>query len=422
MKIAIIGSGISGLTCAWKLVSEHQVTLFEANDYLGGHTATVDVSMEGYNYAIDTGFIVYNERTYPQFIALLAELGINGQPTEMSFSVTHQGTGLEYNGHTLNTLFAQRRNLFSLCFYRFLVEIVRFNRQCKKRLSREAFGDETLEDFLLQGKFSNYFAEHYLLPMGAAIWSSSIANMRKFPFTLFLRFFNHHGLLDITNRPQWFVVPGGSREYVRRMLETLVGRMTLHINTPVLMVERQPHQVVIHSALGKQPFDQVIFACHADQALGLLADPTLQEQRILSQLPYQANEVILHTDTDLLPRQRRAWASWNYRLPAKSEQAESQLASVTYNMNILQGLNGRHTFCVTLNPQQPIEPAQVLRRFVYHHPVFNQGSAQAQRQRSLISGVQNTWFCGAYWYSGFHEDGVRSALDVTQALLDMEVS
>ncbi|WON78065.1 NAD(P)/FAD-dependent oxidoreductase [Serratia sp. UGAL515B_01] len=420
MNIAIIGSGISGLTCAWKLAPTHQVTLFEANDYPGGHTATVDVTLEGQHYAIDTGFIVYNERTYPNFIALLDELGISGQPTEMSFSVTHPSSGLEYNGHTLNTLFAQRRNLLNPRFYRFLLEILRFNRQCKKRLSEGSIGTETLNDFLHQNAFSNYFAQHYLLPMGAAIWSSSMADMRQFPLVLFLRFFDHHGLLDITNRPQWFVVPGGSREYIRRMLAVLAGKFTLHLNTPVLRVERHTDHSVVHSSLGEQRFDQIIFACHADQALHLLSDASPLEQQILSQLPYQANEVVLHTDTQLLPRQRRAWASWNYLLPTNDGLAETLRASVTYNMNILQGLQAPHTFCVTLNPQQPVNPTQILRQFTYHHPVFNQASAQAQQQRSLINGQQNTWFCGAYWYHGFHEDGVRSALDVTQALLQAQ--
>ena len=253
--------------------------------------------------------------------------------------------------------------------------------------------------------------------MGAAIWSSSMTDMRQFPLALFLRFFDHHGLLDITNRPQWFVVPGGSREYVRRMLAVLADSLTLHLNMPVLRVERQPQGVILHSSLGQQHFDQVIFACHADQALRLLADASPQEQGVLAQLGYQANEVILHTDTRLLPRQRRAWASWNYRLPASDEHAESQRASVTYNMNILQGLDAPQTFCITLNPQQPIEPALILRQFRYHHPVFNQTTVLAQQQRSLINGQHNTWFCGAYWYNGFHEDGVRSALDITQVLL-----
>ncbi|OVZ91413.1 FAD-dependent oxidoreductase [Yersinia frederiksenii] len=422
MKIAIIGSGISGLTCAWKLAQEHQVTLFEANDYPGGHTATVDVTLEGHNYAIDTGFIVYNERTYPKFIALLAELGIRGQPTEMSFSVTHPRSGLEYNGHTLNTLFAQRRNLLNPRFYRLLTEIMRFNRQCKKNLEDGKITTETVGDFLQREGFSRYFSQHYLLPMGAAIWSSSIADIRQFPLALFLRFFDHHGLLDITNRPQWFVVPGGAREYVRRMLAALSDRLTLHLNTPVQRVERLQGSVVLYSHWGQQHYDQVIFACHADQALRLLADASILEQRILAPLGYQASDVILHTDTQLLPRQRRAWASWNYRLPVHLEGAESQPACVTYNMNILQGLDAPHTFCVTLNPQQPIEPTLVLRQFSYHHPVFNQTSELAQQQRSLINGQCNTWFCGAYWYNGFHEDGVRSALDVTQALLQAKAA
>ncbi|MEQ9900435.1 FAD-dependent oxidoreductase [Pectobacterium punjabense] len=413
MKIAIIGSGISGLTCALRLSERFQVSIFEANDYLGGHTATVDVVQDGIPYAIDTGFIVYNERTYPNFIALLDELGLIGQPTEMSFSVSNPVSGLEYNGHTLNTLFAQRANLFRPAFYRFVAEIARFNRVCKRYL---ASGEHqrcglTLSHLLQQEKFSPFFAQHYLLPMGAAIWSSSLEDMRHFPLSLFLTFFNHHGLLDLVNRPQWMVVPGGSREYVRRIAERIRDRTTIHLQTPVSQVIRDDSGITLHTAEQAYRFDQVIFACHSDQALALLETSTSDERRILGGIRYQPNHVILHTDTQLLPHNHRAWASWNYRLPVDQALSHSR-ASVTYNMNILQGFRSSTTFCVSLNPQQDIDPDKTLHHAVYHHPVFTQQTTEYQQQRERINGHHRSWFCGAYWYNGFHEDGVKSALDV----------
>ncbi|MBS4432030.1 FAD-dependent oxidoreductase [Pectobacterium punjabense] len=413
MKIAIIGSGISGLTCALRLSERFQVSIFEANNYLGGHTATVDVVQDGIPYAIDTGFIVYNERTYPNFIALLDELGLIGQPTEMSFSVSNPVSGLEYNGHTLNTLFAQRANLFRPAFYRFVAEIVRFNRVCKRYL---ASGEHqrcglTLSHLLQQEKFSPFFAQHYLLPMGAAIWSSSLEDMRHFPLSLFLTFFNHHGLLDLVNRPQWMVVPGGSREYVRRIAERIRDRATIHLHTPVSQVIRDDSGITLHTAEQAYRFDQVIFACHSDQALALLETSTSDERRILGGIRYQPNHVILHTDTQLLPHNHRAWASWNYRLPVDQALSHSR-ASVTYNMNILQGFRSSTTFCVSLNPQQDIDPDKTLHHAVYHHPVFTQQTTEYQQQRERINGHHRSWFCGAYWYNGFHEDGVKSALDV----------
>jgi len=421
MKIAIIGSGISGLSCAWMLSRQSPdcaITVFEAARTLGGHTATVDISLDGRDYAIDTGFIVYNSRTYPHFIALLGELGLQGQPTEMSFSVRNPLTGFEYNGHTLNTLFAQRRNVFRPKFWRFLREILRFNALCKQRLHNPNNDEVTLGDLLDQNQFSEFFALHYVLPMGAAIWSSSLNDMANFPLSLFLRFFENHGLLDVANRPQWMVVPGGSREYIRRMQQKLPARVELLTSMPVHSVVRHEAGVTLQTPRGAEHFDQVIFACRSDQALALLGrDATEDEKDILGALPYQSNEVILHTDTRHLPRQKRAWASWNYLLPVQDPAVHQRQASVTYNMNILQGLDSPHTFCVSLNPATPVDESKILFRTHYMHPVLNLSSHCAQLQRGWINGHHRSWFCGAYWYNGFHEDGVNSARDVVQELL-----
>ena len=435
-KVAIVGSGISGLSCAWLLAQRQpdcEITVYESAATLGGHTATQDVVCDGKEYAIDTGFIVYNTRTYPHFIALLKELGIEGQTTEMSFSVRNPVSGLEYNGHSLNSLFAQRRNLFKPQFWRFIVEILRFNKLCKARLLNAHNDEDTLADLLDQNGFTPFFALHYVLPMGAAIWSSSLNDMANFPLSMFLRFFDNHGLLDVANRPQWMVVPGGSREYIRRMHEKLPRSVTLRTHTPVTAITRSTYDVTLHSARGEETYDQVIFACHSDQALAILGDSaTADERAILGSLPYQANDVILHTDTHLLPREKRAWASWNYQLPNSlksstradmrdTSPAHTRRASVTYNMNILQGLDAPHTFCVSLNPLTPIDESKVLFRTTYMHPVLNLESHHAQQQRFRINGQHRTWFCGAYWYNGFHEDGVNSARDVV-AQLDLQLS
>ncbi|QMM51016.1 FAD-dependent oxidoreductase [Enterobacter sp. RHB15-C17] len=413
MNIAIIGSGIAGLTCAWRLAGHHQVTLFEAAPTVGGHTATVDVTTPSGDFSIDTGFIVYNDRTYPRFMGLLGELGISGQKTQMSFSVHNPASGLEYNGHTLSSLFAQRRNLLNPTFWRLLKSIVRFNKLAKQTLIKGTSNNDTLQTFLEQHHFSPYFARHYILPMGAAIWSSSLQEMRRFPLALFLRFFENHGLLDITHRPQWYVVPGGSREYVRALVTQLGTRLTLRTDAPVQKVIRHPNQVDIELADGTHTFDQVIFACHSRQALALLANPSLAEKQILGDIGWQRNEVVLHSDKRWLPVRERAWASWNYRLNDR----EQNSACVTYNMNILQGLpEGAPLFCVTLNPDAPIDERYVWQRFVYEHPQFNPKSWRAQTRRAEINGQQRSWFCGAYWYNGFHEDGVRSALDVVTGI------
>ena len=415
MKIAIIGSGISGLTTAWYLRHKHNITLFEANDYAGGHTATVDVEVDSGQYAIDTGFIVFNDRTYPNFEQLLMELDIQGQASEMSFSVHNDNNGLEYNGHGLSSLFAQKKNLFKPQFFRFLYEITKFNRLAKQTAYENIEQQQTLGDFLQQHDLSDYFTENYILPMGAAIWSSSLADMRNIPLDFFLRFFLNHGLLDIVNRPQWYVIPGGSREYVNRMLVEI--EPLIKLNSPVQQVSRLNDQVYITVNDSVEVFDHVIFACHSDQALALLADSTTNEQQILSAMAYQDNEVVLHTDESILPNEKAAWASWNYHLPLISNDSQQQLPALTYNMNILQGIDAPETFCVTLNQTQDIDPSKILRQFTYAHPVFNRSSIHAQQQRHLINGIENTWFCGAYWYNGFHEDGVRSALDVIEAIV-----
>ncbi|WDG07280.1 NAD(P)/FAD-dependent oxidoreductase [Vibrio campbellii] len=412
-KIAIVGTGISGLTCGYYLHKEHDVTLFEANDYIGGHTATVDVSLNGKEYAIDTGFIVYNDRTYPNFIKMMKEIGIEGLPTQMSFSVRNDGNGLEYNGHTVSTLFAQKRNWANPKFYRFISEILRFNKLAKSFANEKSTDSQTLGEFLDEHDFSPFFTDNYILPMGAAIWSSTLADMRAFPLMFFLRFFLNHGLLDITNRPQWYVIKGGSRSYIGPLTKGFADNIRL--NSPVEKVIRTDNGVGIEVHGETHWFDDVIFACHSDQAMRMLGDISSTEQEILGDMAYQANEVVLHTDIDLLPKRKAAWAAWNYLLDGSQEEQE-RLPSLTYNMNILQHIQSEHTFCVTLNSTKKINSNKILRSFTYHHPVFTTESIAAQQRKDEVQGKQSTWFCGAYWYNGFHEDGVRSALDVVQGL------
>ena len=409
MRIAIIGTGISGLSAAWALHRDHTLTLFEAGDYIGGHTHTVDVEVQGRPYAVDTGFIVFNDWTYPQFIELLDQLQVASRPTQMSFSVRCERSGLEYNGETLNTLFAQRRNLFRPAFYRMIRDILRFNREAPALLEQEQ--DPSLDAYLRAGRYSREFIDHYILPMAAAIWSAEPVLMGQMPARFFVRFFKNHGLLSVRDRPQWRVISGGSRSYV----EVLVAPFREHIrlNCPVEWLRRTPGQIEIKPVGGAvEYFDQVIIATHSDQALRLLADPSAQEREILGALPYQENDVVLHTDTRLLPQRRLAWAAWNYHLPAQPRDR----VAVTYNMNILQGLEAPETFCVTLNRGDAIDPARILYRTTYHHPVFTTAGVQAQARRAEISGVNRTWYCGAYWRNGFHEDGVDSGLAVAREL------
>ncbi len=407
-KFAIIGSGISGLTAAYLLSKKHAVSVFEKSAHIGGHTATVDVELQGRSYAIDTGFIVFNNKTYPNYLALLDEIGVGKQETEMSFSVHNCQTGMEYNGHNLNSLFAQRRNIFSPKFWGLIKEITRFNKLCKQAFLHRAFADDfTLGKFLAEHHFSRFFSEHYILPMGAAIWSSSLEQMEGFQFRFFVQFFHHHGLLNITDRPQWYVIPNGSRSYLAPLTKSFADN--IHLNADIKTITRENDKVQLHFQNGSvEEFDEVVIACHSDQALALLGDASKQEQQVLSAIPYSENSVILHTDIKLLPKRKKAWASWNYQLSTD----RSKPASVTYNMNILQGLDSEHTFCVTLNQKQAIDSRKILREFTYHHPVFSVESLQAQTQRNSICGLRHTHFAGAYWYSGFHEDGVRSGVDV----------
>ncbi|MBK8455379.1 MAG: FAD-dependent oxidoreductase [Thiofilum sp.] len=410
MKIAIIGSGISGLVCAHLLAPQHKVTLFEANDYLGGHTATKTVSLQGQEWNIDTGFIVFNDRTYPNFQKLLHRLGVPYQPTEMSFSVSNEATGLVYNGHSFSTLFAQTRNWFNPRFYSLLSEILAFNKRCKQ-YAAQGIPDLTLGEFLKQQSFSRYFAENYILPMGAAIWSASLGEIEAFPLRFFIQFFNNHGLLNVNDRPQWYTITGGSQAYIPYLLKDRA--VTIRLSTPVQSIQRTEQGVQISSQQGMETFDEVILACHSDQALSLLSDANSLEREVLGAIPYRLNEVVLHHDERLLPAIKKASASWNYHLSG----AKDKPASVTYSMNILQCLP-KHApeFCVTLNNTSRIDPTKILGQYAYSHPVYSQSMVAAQARRTQICGQQHTHFCGAYWYNGFHEDGVRSALDVCQRL------
>ncbi|WP_369959920.1 NAD(P)/FAD-dependent oxidoreductase [Pseudomonas benzenivorans] len=410
MKIAIIGSGIAGLTSAYLLNRRHAISLFEAGDWVGGHTHTVDVRVDGRDYAIDTGFIVFNDWTYPNFIRLLDRLGVASRATEMSFSVRDPHSAVEYNGNNLNSLFAQRRNLVSPPFWGMLRDILRFNREALADLgSGRLDAHVTLGDYLQRGGYGSRFIEHYIVPMGAAIWSMSLAEMLHFPLQFFVRFFKNHGLLSVSDRPQWRVIEGGSRSYVAPLSAPFAERIRL--NCPVQRIERDEAGVTLHSAAGTERFDKVVLACHSDQALALLAQPSQAEREILGALPYADNDVVLHTDTRLLPRRRLAWASWNYRLGGPSEQA----AAVTYNMNILQGIHSDTTFCVSLNQTAAIDPDKILGRYRYAHPQYSLAGMAAQARWQELLGTRHSYYCGAYWANGFHEDGVVSALRVAHA-------
>lgn len=411
MKIAVIGSGISGLVAARRLSRNHDIALFEAADRLGGHTATYDVEVGGRDYAVDTGFIVYNERTYPRFSALLAELGVATQATEMSFSVSCRNGGLEYAGSNLNTLFAQRRNLFSGYFHRLWLDIVRFNRAAVRDLQAGRVSDDiTLGEYLAVNGYGRGFRDHYLVPMTAAIWSTGHGTALGFPLKFFVQFFRNHGLLSLTDRPQWRSVVGGSHRYIEPLVAPFVDR--IRRCTPIVSIERRNNGVRVHTAAGAtEVFDQVVIATHSDQALAMLADASAAERDILGAVPYLQSEVVLHTDERLLPQNRRCWSSWN----AIVDGSEARPA-LTYNMNILQRIDAPVTFCVTLNQTDAIDPRRILGVYHYSHPQFSLAAIAAQRRAVEINGVNRTWFCGAYWFNGFHEDGVASAQRVADAI------
>lgn len=408
LKIAIIGSGISGMTVAALLHRRYDVTILEANGYVGGHTHTVTVNLDGERQAIDTGFIVFNDRTYPNFTRLLSLLGVVSRPTSMSFSVRCSRSALEYNGTSLNGLFAQRRNLLRPAFHRMLADILRFNRQTP-RLLEDLDHEMRVDEFLRRHGYSRQFTDHYLLPMGAAIWSCPVETFGAFPIRFIIEFYANHGLLQVRDRPVWRTIEGGSHRYVEKLTAPFQDR--IHLHCPVTSVRRAADGVLVESRRGTERYDEVVFACHSDQALRLLADADETERSLLGEFPYSRNRAVLHTDTSLLPRRRRAWASWNYHIPA----AAADRPTVTYDMNLLQGLTSQHTFCVTLNEEQSIDPAKVLGAWNYSHPVFTTRRSAAQQRHSEVIRRHRTSFCGAYWGNGFHEDGVNSALRVCEA-------
>lgn len=405
VRIAVIGSGISGLICARLLSRRHDVVVFEANSWIGGHVNTVSVRLNEEKHEIDTGFIVYNQRTYPNFTKVLSDLNVETVPTSMSFSVRCDRNDLEYNGTSLNGLFAQRRNIVRPSFLTMLRDILRFNREGHSDY-RDVAECETVGEYLCRKRYSDAFAEQYLLPMGAAIWSCPFVDFLNFPIRFILEFYVNHGLLSLRDRPVWRVVRGGSKEYVARLAKPFAQQVRL--DCPVQSVSRQADGVRVAYAGGDELFDEVIFACHSDQALRLLADADTVETELLSAFPYSKNSAVLHTDTSVLPRRRRAWASWNYRI---SQNVQSR-PTLTYNMNILQHIQSRHTYCVTLNSDEDIRADKVLGRFRYSHPLYSTSRAAMQRRHREVIRHRRTSFCGAYWRNGFHEDGVVSALAV----------
>ena len=424
MKIAIIGSGIAGLTLAHHLHKNHDITLFEANSHIGGHTHTHDIEIFGKNYAIDTGFIVFNDRTYPHFIEMLNELKVAWQPSSMSFSVRNEATGLEYNGTNLNSLFAQRSNFFKPKFYGMILDILRFNKESLALLdsANKSASEISMGEYLTKNRYNQLFINNYIIPMGAAIWSTDALQMLNFPARFLVRFFHHHGMLTVNNRPQWRTIVGGSARYVEKLTESFKHKIRL--NTPIASVERLNNSVKIKPQQGEEEaFDYVFFACHSDQALAMLgADASVQEREILGAIPYQENSIYLHHDRSLMPKRELAWAAWNYHVTAKASAKVlvtntfpvTNKVQVTYNMNILQNIQSPEPILVTLNHTDLINPAKVIKRLKYTHPVFTLSGTVAQARHAEISGQNRTGFAGAYWRNGFHEDGVMSALAALQ--------
>ncbi len=409
MRIAVVGSGISGLVCSWLLSRRHSVALFEAHDYLGGHTHTHDVALRGRHYRVDTGFIVYSPLHYPLLTRLFGELEVASQPTTMSFSVRNEATGLEYNATNLAGLFCQRRNLVSPRFLGMIRDLMRFYREAPALLEIEDRGP-TLGDYLADGRYGAAFRDEHLVPMASALWSSPPGEILSFPAQYLVRFMANHQMLNVQSRPVWRVVAGGSDRYVA----ALRARWSVEerIGCPVRGVGRLAQSVQIATDAGIETFDQVVFACHSDQALSLLNDASSAEREVLGAMRYQANDVVLHTDATVLPRNRRAWAAWNALVP----RVATQTCTVSYCMNLLQGISSPDPLIVTLNPVRPIDPRATLRKLRYHHPIYSHESVAAQARKPEIQGKHRTWFAGAYWGWGFHEDGIRSAVEVSAAL------
>ncbi len=412
MDIAVIGSGIAGLSAAWLLSREHRVTLYEAGDHLGGHAHTVDVTLDGVTAPVDTGFLVFNHQTYPHLVELFEHVGVPTTASEMSFSVRLVDEGVEWAGTNLATVFAQPRNLFRGAFWRMLRDIPRFNRMASVEAERDPDEGVTLGGYLAAHGFSREFRDWYLLPMAGAIWSCPTSEMLDYPLASFARFCLNHGLLQVTNRPQWYTVDGGSREYVQRLAAEVDE---VRLGDPVAALRRLHRRVVVISEnQGARQFDHAVVACHPDQALRLLADADADERRLLGAVPYQPNHAVLHTDASVLPAERSAWSAWNYHAAAAGP--DDRPVSVSYWINRLQPLPFKVPVIVTLNPNQPIDPDKVLGEYAYDHPVFDFGALAAQRELDTIQGTRNTWYCGAWTGYGFHEDGLRSGLTVARRL------
>ncbi|MGJ8690593.1 MAG: NAD(P)/FAD-dependent oxidoreductase [Gammaproteobacteria bacterium] len=417
MKIAIIGSGISGLTAAYYLHKKHEVVIFEAQERIGGHTATVDVTLGDQQYSIDTGFIVFNDWTYPQFIKMMNEVGVGSQLSDMSFSVSCETTGLEFAGldgkfNLFNGLFAQRKNLLSPSYINMLLDIVRFNKIAISDVKNQQIDpDISLQDYVKKYRLGVFFRDYYLIPMASAIWSTPFKQMLDFPMRFMLPFMFNHGLLSVNERPKWRTIVGGSSQYIGPLCAGF--KHNIRLNTPVHNVRRYADHVDVSSLGNTERFDQVIFACHSDQSLEILEEPNAAEKSVLEAVGYQSNEVVLHTDVSQLPKNSRAWASWNYRL---TPGGENELPKLTYDMNRLMSIESQERFCVTLNNTAAIAPERILRKFEYSHPIFTQQGVEAQARWHEVNGVQRTWFCGAWWGKGFHEDAVVSAKRVVEAL------
>ena len=405
MRIAVVGSGIAGLASAWLLSKRHEVVLFEANDYLGGHTHTHEVELDGSRHQVDTGFIVHNRQHYPLLTRLFDELGVETKPTTMSFSVHSEASGVEYSATSLDTLFCQRSNLVSRRFLGMLADLVRFYRIAPHLLD-DADDGPTLGEFLAVHRFGAAFRDEHLVPMASALWSSPPERILAFPARYLARFMANHQMLQLRGRPQWRVVVGGSNAYVRAMQRA--WRVDVRSASPVQRVRRDAEGVEVFAAGSVERFDQIVLACHSDDALALLADANANEQEVLGAIPYQRNDVVLHTDATLLPRNRKAWAAWNAHVPREPDAA----CTVSYCMNLLQGIESPQPLVVSLNRTAAIDPARILRRLQYRHPVYTLASVAAQARRPEIQGHRRTWFAGAYWGWGFHEDGVVSAVKV----------
>jgi predicted NAD/FAD-binding protein len=415
MRIAIVGTGVSGLVCAHLLRRDHQVVVFESDDRPGGHAHTVRVDLPDETHQVDTGFLVYNEANYPGLVRLFDQLGVATKPSDMSFGVSDEVSGIEWRGTSVGTVFAQRRNAVRPSFLRMLADVARFNKAARGLLDSPVDLGYSLRDLLDGGRWSRQFVEWYLIPMGSSIWSADPATFLDMPAATFARFFHNHGLLTYGDQPAWRTVDGGSRRYVDAVLAPLGDAVRL--SCPVDKVLRREDGVEIHSEAGPERFDQVILATHSDQALSLLSDPSPDERQVLGALRYQPNLATLHTDARLLPRNRRAWASWNYHRLAE----QPDRSTLTYRLASLQGIESDHELLVTLNRDDVIDEDKVLARFEYAHPVFDGPAVAAQRRHQELNGQRRTWFCGAYWGYGFHEDGVASARTVCRQLAGVDL-